>query len=440
MNKQYVFRISSNSATGQATLAITPLGTIPGKNSRHLTLDNSHELYADLLTLVKRDASLDEINSLFVQVDTLAAAVAEQQAQAAASATQENPAPRQFVYDEDTDQLTYGDVKIPNGVVEKVKLMIREGFSLTPIANFMERLLKNPSFRVREQLFAFLEFGEVPITPEGTFLAYKAVRANFYDIHSGKFFNGVGAVVKMPRSEVDDDPNRTCSAGLHVCSFKYLPSFSHADGHVMVCEVDPANVVSIPADYNNTKMRTCEYTVISEWTGYYEQRETDKHYLGTASVMSGTDDEPFEIRVYADGNQEDEYDVVATATLRRQAYAEFNAAIDERELDEFVLITLVDTSNGDTVIDSVDGDGSYYYDDEGDGEGDGDGEEEYLRGFVISCRKDHSDTSAILKDAGSFDNSTQAVTYVLTENLLSTYGTLYVISANGSTDPVTLSQ
>lgn len=437
---QYVYHISANSATNRATLAVTPLGNAPGTNSRHLTLNDDHSLFAELRALVLRQAPLEEINALFVQVETLAAAVAEQQAEAEAQAQADanTPAPRQFVYDEETEVLTYGDVTIPKGVVEKVKLMISQGFSLTPIANFMERLLKNPSFRVREQLFAFLEFGEVPLTPNGTFLAYKAVRSNFYDIHSGKFYNGVGAVVTMQRSDVDDDPNRTCSAGLHVCSFKYLPSFSHADGHVMVCEVDPANVVSIPADYNNTKMRTCEYTVISEWEGYYDTaRENSKHYLATASVMSGTNDEPFEIRVYADGYPEHEYDVVATATMRRQAYAEFNSAIDDRTPDEFVLITLVDTSKGDTVIDSIDGEGSYAENIDSDDDPYSDKQDSTPTGFIISRSKEPSE---FLSEYGSFDNSTQAISFVVEENLLSTYETLHVISADGTYDPITLTQ
>ena len=33
---------------------------------------------------------------------------------------------------------------------------------------------------------------------------------------------------------------------------------------VVLCEVDPSNVVSVPIDYNNTKMRVCEYKVIKE--------------------------------------------------------------------------------------------------------------------------------------------------------------------------------
>jgi hypothetical protein len=66
----------------------------------------------------------------------------------------------------------------------------------------------------------------------------------------------------MPRSKVDDDPESTCSTGLHVCSFEYLRSFGGQ--RTMLCQVDPADVVSVPIDYQNTKVRVCRLTVVKE--------------------------------------------------------------------------------------------------------------------------------------------------------------------------------
>ena len=57
-------------------------------------------------------------------------------------------------------------------------------------------------------------------------LAYKKIRNNWTDIHSGTFDNSIGAVCGMPRNMVDEDSSRTCSAGLHVCSYDYLAHFS----------------------------------------------------------------------------------------------------------------------------------------------------------------------------------------------------------------------
>jgi hypothetical protein len=70
----------------------------------------------------------------------------------------------------------------------------------------------------------------------------------------------------MPRNGVDEDKERTCSYGLHFCSIKYLPHFSDSDGgKTMIVKINPKDVVAIPADYNNTKGRTCRYEVVAEY-------------------------------------------------------------------------------------------------------------------------------------------------------------------------------
>jgi len=157
---------------------------------------------------------------------------------------------------------------LDNSLSRRMLRMRDEGFDLKPMARFLVRLGKNPSYRARQELYTFLEVGQLPLTPDGSFLAYKIVRPDYMDYHSGTFDNKVGCVVSMPRSEVDDDSGHTCSAGLHFCSLDYLQHFGGRDGHVMILKVDPADVVSIPADYNNTKARCCRYEVVGEYTDY----------------------------------------------------------------------------------------------------------------------------------------------------------------------------
>jgi hypothetical protein len=183
-------------------------------------------------------------------------------------------------------QLYYENEPVAGVLGERMSQMLDEGFDLTPMAMFLQNLMQNPSMRVVEHLYGFLEHGHNPITDDGCFLAYKAVRDNYKDIHSGTFDNSIGQVVKMPRNRVNEDPNQTCSAGLHVCSYDYLPHFSHANGHVMVCKINPANVVAVPTDYYNTKMRVCEYEVVGEYEGYYKN-EGDT--LSATSVATDTD-------------------------------------------------------------------------------------------------------------------------------------------------------
>ncbi len=157
---------------------------------------------------------------------------------------------------------------VDNSLSSRMLQMREEGFDLVPMANFLANLERNPSYRSRKELYTFLEAGNMPITQDGYFMAYKIVRPDYKDYHSGRFDNSVGQVVEMPRSDVDDDSNNTCSSGLHFCSLDYLSHFGGPGGHVMLLKVNPADVVSIPADYNNTKGRCCKYEVVGEYTDY----------------------------------------------------------------------------------------------------------------------------------------------------------------------------
>jgi hypothetical protein len=126
----------------------------------------------------------------------------------------------------------------------------------------MENLDANPSYRARNELVGFLDACELPITDDGCFMAYKKIRANFTDVHTGTFDNSPGTTVKMNRRDVNEDPTQACSAGLHVCSYSYLSHFS--GDRIVSVKVNPRDCVAVPRDYSAAKMRVCEYTVIAE--------------------------------------------------------------------------------------------------------------------------------------------------------------------------------
>lgn len=152
--------------------------------------------------------------------------------------------------------------ELHNAMATRMITMLQEGFPIEPMVNFMENLYANPSKRAVDELYGFLEKSQLPITPDGHFLAYKKVRDNYFDVHSGTMDNSVGKIVEMARNEVDDNKDRTCSAGLHFCSLGYLGHFGGA--RIMIVKINPADVVSIPSDYNDTKGRACRYEVIGE--------------------------------------------------------------------------------------------------------------------------------------------------------------------------------
>jgi hypothetical protein len=231
--------------------------------------------------------------------------------------------------------LFYQGDELHGTLADRILKMLDEGFNLTPMVKFLENLMTNPSHRVVSQLYAFLEKGQNAITEDGHFLAYKAVRADFLDIHSGTMDNSVGRVVEMPRRKVDEDPNRTCSHGLHVCSFDYLPNFAHANGHIVICKVNPADVVAIPADYNDTKMRVCRYEVVGEYEGYYTAASD---VLGSTSVLDGTgseEDFPFRVDVIrSEGGHPEPAGNFATLT---EAASHADDMLTDRDVFEVVL-------------------------------------------------------------------------------------------------------
>jgi hypothetical protein len=67
----------------------------------------------------------------------------------------------------------------------------------------------------------------------------------------------------------------------------------------MILKVNPADVVAIPADYNNTKGRACKYEVVAEYTDNWRER-ADKDN-GFDSVLYSSDGD-----IWEDG--EDDYD------------------------------------------------------------------------------------------------------------------------------------
>jgi hypothetical protein len=160
------------------------------------------------------------------------------------------------------EKLFWKGTEMHGAIVKRMVQMLQDGFPINPLVLFMENMMQNPSYRSVNELYGFLEKNNLPITPDGHFLAYKKVRDDYKDVYSGKFDNSVGQIVEMERNQVNDDARQTCSAGLHFCSEGYLGHFGGA--RVMILKINPRDVVSIPTDYDNSKGRACRYEVVGE--------------------------------------------------------------------------------------------------------------------------------------------------------------------------------
>jgi hypothetical protein len=193
--------------------------------------------------------------------------------------------------------ITVRGYTFPPEVTEKVLRMVDAGAPAQPLVNFLTKVLENPSASARRELLLFCVANNFLIHEDGDIIAYKGVRDDYYDHHSGSVLNKpfalmtveeltylprrVGTVtvtaidghtvVSMPRAEVDDRRDQTCSFGLHIASYEYAVTYGP---RLLVVKVNPAHVVSIPSDYNNQKGRCCAYTILTEIVR--EERPTNR--------------------------------------------------------------------------------------------------------------------------------------------------------------------
>lgn len=152
-----------------------------------------------------------------------------------------------------------------NGALAKRALgLYSEGKSIKPIELFLEKLSQNPDKEVANQLYRFLTTNNLPLTWDGDFLAYKIVNKDYLDHHSGTIDNSIGKFVKLDRDKCCADPNQLCAPGLHACSKEYFGNYSMSNSKLIVIKISPKNVVSIPLEYQDTKLRCCAYYCLQD--------------------------------------------------------------------------------------------------------------------------------------------------------------------------------
>lgn len=195
------------------------------------------------------------------------------------------------------DSVVINGEVLPSVLSNKILEFAEEELPYEPLVKFWNNLKENPSYRAVQQLYGFLLQNNHPITSLGNFIAYKAVRRDFTDKYTGTISNKVGETVVMPRNNVNENPEQTCSNGLHAANYEYASKIYGSSGDVMLMlEINPKNVVAIPIDYNNAKMRVCEYKVLSV---------VDHEYKESSLYINGSLDSPDDYKVL---DEDDDYE------------------------------------------------------------------------------------------------------------------------------------
>ena len=210
------------------------------------------------------------------------------------------------------DGVTYKGRVLHNVIVDRILAYRQKGFPIDDMVKFLENLMQNPSSSSVNELFDFMQNRSLPITENGNFIGYKAVKNDYYSKTSGKtvlikgqvrddgrIFNGIGEEIECERNQVDDNRENNCSNGLHIGGLDYATvTFRNGDDKVVLVEVNPKDVVSVPRDCNAQKLRTCAYKVIGEYSGplddlstreYYEEDLQDYDYYQFEDVLTVED-------------------------------------------------------------------------------------------------------------------------------------------------------
>ena len=168
------------------TYIITPEGITVVSNGQSYTLSSTHGNYNDVLDAIRHGEDESTIVELLNPKVALTRYLGDR-----------------FEVGENT--VKFNGEEVHGTLVRRIIDCHRDGLPTEPLLKFFENLEANPSFRARQELYDFLAHRNMPITPDGCFLAYKSVRSDFTDHHTGKFSNRVGTVLEMERRKVDDD-------------------------------------------------------------------------------------------------------------------------------------------------------------------------------------------------------------------------------------------
>tara|TARA_Y100000034_G_scaffold74318_1_gene89415 strand:- start:4501 stop:5550 length:1050 start_codon:yes stop_codon:yes gene_type:complete len=179
--------------------------------------------------------------------------------------------------------------EIPKVIAIQLGRMKENENEFTPLLRFWNKLKRNPDQAVKEQLYNYVTQWNIPINEYGDLVCEKGViykDGKLVDCYTKTIDNSIGITVRMPREDVEANPDVACSNGLHVGAPTYVrdnyATSWAANRIIIVCTVNPEYVVSIPRDCSYSKMRVCEYTS----AGYSEKDSQDKPVVSLSDICN----------------------------------------------------------------------------------------------------------------------------------------------------------
>ncbi len=258
-------------------------------NTSSYIIDTSHQSYSKILSILNSNDYINQYNELL-------------------SLANPTNALRQYCSDNTTvnnisiedGEIVYNGQTLHNCLSDRILELYNNGYPFKPMLKFLENVMTSKSYRAINELYKFLEHKNLPITSDGCFIGYKKVRDDYLDFYTGTISNKIGDKPSMKREDVNDNCNQGCSQGYHIGTLQYAANDFHPNqGHVMLCKVNPKDVVSVPIDCNCQKVRVCAYEVIGELP-------PDQYPSGITEPVYNQNTSNYYINEYEDEYDEDE--------------------------------------------------------------------------------------------------------------------------------------
>ena len=254
--------------------------------------------------------------------------------------------------------ITYNGRHLHTLDAQRVMAFLKNGLPYQPIANYIDKLRKNPSQRAIEESYKFMEHLGLTLTDAGNVIAFKGVNKDYWSVFgnldtvvlqgkvdsTGRILNTIGSVIEVERSSVCDDYLTECAPGLHAGSLAYAKG--HGDRVVLV-EIDPVDFVTVPRDCQFQKHRVCKYKVVGELEEYlplvYNNENTTVPEISTKDY--GTISEELLDKAEQDDTNDDDYCEYCQASIDDCECESGECLVDSIDNSENKLQKILDESN-----------------------------------------------------------------------------------------------
>lgn len=179
-----------------------------------------------------------------------------------------------ITYDEVADKFSLGGIHLSMEyeqlILKTYEQALEDGNpdTLNGLVNLVHRMNAADKMDSFDQLYEFLKHNDIKIMADGRFIGYKGLKTcndTYVDCHTRTIAQKEGDYIYTQEQYVNNDPNVTCSWGLHIGNWVYVKDF--AGYHVAQVVVKPEDVVSVPFDYNGGKLRSKGYSIVKILSG-----------------------------------------------------------------------------------------------------------------------------------------------------------------------------